>query len=105
MTIFANDSLQVNSNTSIPNYSSVGSKNDFDGVGVMDTSYSSNNRTIESTSSFNETFEKRFVNSFKNKEQLDKYNVSYLRSGAELIASFKNSQEYSDFCQMSEICK
>ena len=105
MTIFANDSLQVNNSNAIPSYGNINSKGDFDGVGVIETSYSTNNKTIESTSEFNEAFEKRFMNSFKNKEQLDKYNVSYLRSGAELIANFKNNQEYSNFCQMSEICK
>lgn len=109
MTIYANDSLKTTTN----NYDALSPTSSFDGNDVPNTSsitainndYNTNNNFIETTQSFNESFEKAFQLSYKNKEQLDKYNVSYLKSGGELIATFKNKNEYSSFCQMSEICK
>lgn len=103
MTIFANDTLQTTSFAS-PSLS-YGNTGGIDQISSVSADYVSNNSRIESTSSFNESYEKRFLNSFKNKEQLDKYNVAYLRSSGELIAKFKNNEDFSSFCKMSDICK
>lgn len=106
MTIFANDGLQtstVYNPSSASNNSTLNSNSsDVSAVGVDYTM--GGNKTVQTTSELNNLIEKSFQNSFKNKEILDNYSVSYIRSGGELIASFKSDQEYSNFCQMTSIC-
>lgn len=103
MTIFANDTLKTSTMPTLSGYGSF-NNNGGDQVGVTSTNYATNNSTIENSNSFNDSYEKRFSNSYKNKEALDKYNVAYLKSGSELVAKFKNNNEYSSFCKMSNIC-
>lgn len=106
MTIYANDSLKTTTtNYDIINSSFGGNSASSSSITAINNDYNTNSNFIETTQSFNESFEKAFQLSYKNKEQLDKYNVSYLKSGGELIATFKNKNEFNSFCQMSEICK
>jgi hypothetical protein len=104
MTIYANDSLKTGTTSSFGVSVNDGILNDSY-VSSVNNEYISNNQQIESVQSFNESFEKTFQLSYRNKEQLDKYNVSYFKSGGDLTATFKNKNDYATFCQMSDICK
>lgn len=104
MTLYANDSLKT-STTAGYDVGGVEINSTSNLVSAVNNNYNTNNNFLESTQSFNDSFDKNFQLTYKNKEQLDKYNVSYLKSGGELVATFKNKDEFNSFCKMSEICK